>query len=87
MPRVYIPPQLRELTGGTAEVEVDGGSVREVVAALDIRYAGIAGRLCQSGELSPALQVSIDGTLSRRGLDAKVAAASEVHFLPVFGGG
>jgi molybdopterin converting factor small subunit len=87
MPRVFIPPQLRDLTGGNAELEIDGGSVREVVAALDSRYAGIAGRLCQRGELSPALQVSIDGTLSRRGLDAKVAAGSEVHFLPVFGGG
>jgi molybdopterin synthase sulfur carrier subunit len=87
MPRVYIPPQLRELTGGMAEVEVPGGSVREVVAALDEQYTGIANRLCQAGELSPALQVSIDGTLSRRGLDAKVSPASEVHFLPVFGGG
>jgi molybdopterin synthase sulfur carrier subunit len=87
MPRVYIPPQLRELTGGIAEVEVGGTTVREVVTALDNRYAGIAGRLCQGGELSSALQVSIDGTLSRRGLDAKVSAASEVHFLPVFGGG
>jgi len=44
-------------------------------------------RLCKAGELSPSLQVSIDGTLSRRGLDAKVGETSEVHFLPVFGGG
>jgi molybdopterin synthase sulfur carrier subunit len=87
MPRAFIPPQLRELTGGAAEVEVDGATVREVVAALDEQFVGIASRLCQAGELSPALQVSIDGTLSRRGLDAKVASTSEVHFLPVFGGG
>jgi molybdopterin synthase sulfur carrier subunit len=87
MPRVFIPPQLRDLTGGLAEVESAGATVREVVAALDSRFPGIAERLCQQGELSPALQVSIDGTLSRRGLDAKVPAGSEVHFLPVFGGG
>ena len=87
MPRVFIPAQLRELTGGAAEIEVGGETVRAVVAALDARFPGIAERLCKEGELSPALQVSIDGALSRRGLDARVPAASEVHFLPVFGGG
>jgi molybdopterin converting factor small subunit len=87
MPRVFIPAQLRDLTGGLAEIEAAGATVREVVAVLDQRFPGIAERLCQGGELSPALQVSIDGTLSRRGLDARVPPASEVHFLPVFGGG
>jgi molybdopterin converting factor small subunit len=87
VPRVFIPAQLRDLTGGLAEVEIAGASVREVVAALDMRFPDIAGRLTSDGELSPALQVSIDGTLSRRGLDANVPAGSEVHFLPVFGGG
>ena len=87
MPRVFIPAQLRDLSGGLAEVETVGTSVREVVAALDERFPGIAERLCQGAELSPALQVSIDGTFSRRGLDAKVPSSSEVHFLPVFGGG
>ncbi|MEX2175840.1 MAG: MoaD/ThiS family protein [Pirellulaceae bacterium] len=87
MPRVFIPAQLRDLTGGQAEIEVAGASVREVVAELGRQFAGIEQRLCQQGELSPALQVSIGGTLSRRGLDAKVQPASEVHFLPVFGGG
>ncbi|MCI0360681.1 MAG: MoaD/ThiS family protein [Planctomycetaceae bacterium] len=87
MPLVFIPAQLRDLTGGAAQIEVAGATVRELVATLDHQFPGIAGRLCQEGELSPALQVSIDGTLSRRGLDAKVAGASEVHFLPVFGGG
>jgi molybdopterin synthase sulfur carrier subunit len=87
MPKVFIPVQLRDLTGGAAEVESAGETVRAVVADLDARFPGIAARLSKEGELSPALQVSIDGTLSRRGLDARVQAASEVHFLPVFGGG
>lgn len=87
MPRAFIPSPLRDLTGGQAEIEIAGATVREVVAALDARFPGIADRLCSQGELSPALQVSIDGTLSRRGLDAKVLANAEVHFLPVFGGG
>ena len=54
---------------------------------METAYPGMNDRLCKGGELSPALQVSIDGTFSRRGLDARVQSASEVHFLPVFGGG
>jgi sulfur-carrier protein len=87
MARVFIPAQLRDLTAGQAEIEVAGSTVRALVEALEKQYPGMSDRLCSGGELSPALQVSIDGTFSRRGLDARVQPASEVHFLPVFGGG
>jgi molybdopterin synthase sulfur carrier subunit len=87
MPRVFIPSPLRDLTGGQAELDVSGSTVRQLIAALESSFPGIRGRLCQGEELSPALQVSIDGTFSRRGLDARVPPTSEVHFLPVFGGG
>jgi sulfur-carrier protein len=87
MARVFIPAQLRDLTTGQAELEVAGSTVRAVVAALEDDFPGFKARVCQGDELSPALQVSIDGTFSRRGLDARVEPTSEVHFLPVFGGG
>jgi sulfur-carrier protein len=87
MPRVFIPSQLRALTGGQPELEVTGVTVRELIANLDQRFPGITERLLVAGELSPALQVSIDGVFSRRGADARVDTRSEVHFLPVFGGG
>ncbi len=87
MPRVFIPVQLRDLTGGAAEVEVAGGTVRKLVEELERRHPGFKGRVTLNEELSPALQVSVDGEFSRRGLDAKVKLDSEVHFLPVFGGG
>jgi len=87
MPRVFIPAQLRDLTAGQAEIEVAVSTVRDLVEALDKRFTGMRARLCTGGELSPALQVSIDGTFSRRGLDARVQPANEVHFLPIFGGG
>jgi sulfur-carrier protein len=87
MPRVFIPAQLRDLTAGQAETEVAGATVRELVEELERRFPGFAGRVCTGDELSPALQVSIDGQFSRRGLDARVLPTNEVHFLPVFGGG
>jgi sulfur-carrier protein len=87
MPRIFIPAQLRDLTAGKAEIEADGSTVREIVAVLEAAYPGMQDRLCKGDELSPALQVSIDGTFSRRGLDTRVQPTSEVHFLPIFGGG
>jgi molybdopterin converting factor small subunit len=87
MARVFIPSQLREATGGQAEFAVEGATVRQLVQSLESQFPDLTARLCHNGELSPALQVSIDGVFSRSGLDAKVRADSEVHFLPVFGGG
>jgi len=87
MPRVFIPVQIRDLTSGRAEVEAAGATVREVVESLEVEFPGMKGRLTKDGELAPLLQVSIDGVFSRRGLDARVQPGSEVHFLPVFGGG
>ena len=86
MPRVFIPAQLRPLTGA-ALVEVEGATVREVVNSLEARFPGIRERLCQGDQLAPSLQVSIDSVMSTQGLRAKVRPESEVHFLPAIGGG
>lgn len=87
MATVFIPAQLRSLTGGADRVLAAGESVREVVASLDATHPGIAARLQQGDSLAPGLAVSIDGAFTNRGLAAKVGAASEIHFLPAIGGG
>ena len=87
MARVFIPAQWRDLTGGVAEIEVAGGSLREVIAALEARFSGLAGRACENGVIASSLAVSIDGALSSRGMLARVEPASEIHFLPAIGGG
>lgn len=87
MATVFIPAQLRSLTGGADRVAAAGESVREVVASLDAAHPGIAARLQQGDSLAPGLAVSIDGAFTNRGLAAKVGPASEIHFLPAIGGG
>lgn len=87
MAKVFIPSQWRDLTGGLAEIEVAGNSLRQIVAALDDRFPGVAARLGDDGGLARGLAVSIDGAITARGLLAPVAAASEIHFLPAIGGG
>jgi molybdopterin synthase sulfur carrier subunit len=87
MAQVFIPPQLRDLTGGAGRLDAPGATVREVVDALEADFPGLRGRLCRDGELAPGLQVSVDHVMSQRGLRAKVGPESEIHFLPAFGGG
>jgi sulfur-carrier protein len=87
MARVFLQPQLRDLTGGAAEVSAAGSTLRQVITALDQDYPGIAGRLLRDGSLVAGIAVSIDGVISARGMLAPVAADSEIHFLPAIGGG
>ena len=87
MARVFIPAQLRPLTGGHHQVEVDGATVRQIIDELERRFPGIRDRLCDADELKPTLSVAVDGHVSSVGLLQKVRPESEVHFLPAIGGG
>jgi molybdopterin synthase sulfur carrier subunit len=87
MATVFIPPQLRDLTGGAAQAEVAAGSLRNVIAQLEAQHPGIAARLADGDHLAAGLAVSIDGVMTTRGLLEKIDPESEVHFLPAIGGG
>ena len=87
MPRVFIPPQMRDLTQGVAEVQLAAETLREVIAQLEQRFPGMDQRLCRDQALNPTLQVSIDQQMMQRSLSAKLGPQSEVHFLPAIGGG
>ena len=87
MPRVFIPPLLRPLTGDVEEVVVDAKNVRQVIDALESRFPGIKSRLCDEDGLMPGLSVAVDGNVSSLGLLQQVGEKSEVHFLPAIGGG
>ncbi|MEX0678279.1 MAG: MoaD/ThiS family protein [Pirellulales bacterium] len=87
MATVYIPSQWRDLTGEVAKLELDGGSLGQIIAALEARFAGIAQRACDADGIAAGLAVSIDGAIASRGLRSPVTPASEIHFLPAIGGG
>jgi molybdopterin synthase sulfur carrier subunit len=87
VPVVYIPPQLKPLTGGVESVEVDGATVRSLIDQLDTRFPGVRQRLCQDEELRPGVSVSVSGRVTSLGLYQKVQPSDEVHFIPAIGGG
>jgi molybdopterin synthase sulfur carrier subunit len=86
MARIFIPSQLRDLTEGLAEINLEGSTLREVIEALEMRFPGVKARICDGQQLLPGLQVSINH-VSTRAMSAMIKPESEVHFLPAIGGG
>ena len=84
---VWIPPLLRDLTGGQVTGIIPGTHVRQIIDVFEQRYPGVKARLCQGDELRPGLVVVVDTEAARLGLAQPVGPDSEVHFLPAVGGG
>ncbi|HUY96437.1 MAG TPA: MoaD/ThiS family protein [Verrucomicrobiae bacterium] len=87
---VRVPGPLRTLTGGAAEVEVEGGTVAEALTNLDGRYPGFAARLHE-----PDGQLKAFVTLYRNdedirfadGLGTSLADGDDLSIVPAVAGG
>ena len=87
MAEVWIPRSLQGLTGGQAQVQATGATVRQVIQSLEDAYPGVIDFLCYEDGLAPNLAVIVDGETSYMGLLERVQENSEIHFLPAIGGG
>ena len=87
---VKIPTQLRPVTGGESEADVeDATTVGEVLDALFDRYEDLRERICENGDLRRFVNVYVAGEDIRflSGLDTEVAPGQEVKILPAVAGG
>ena len=87
---VRIPTQLRTLTAGTGEVEVDGTTVGEALKALDASYPGFAERLFDdAGQLRRFVNVFLADEDVRflDGLSTPVTAGQTISVVPAVAGG
>jgi sulfur-carrier protein len=87
---VRIPTQLRTLSGGEAELKVEGSTVGEVLAALDAQHPGFQGRLFgDDGNLRRFINVFVADEDVRflQGLDTPVADGQTVSIIPAVAGG
>jgi sulfur-carrier protein len=87
---VRIPTPLRNLTDGAAKVTVDGGTVREVLDAVEAAHPGVAERLLdEQGNLRRFVNVFVDDEDIRfqEGLDTTVAEGATVSVIPAVAGG
>jgi molybdopterin converting factor small subunit len=81
MAHVTLTGNLRQFTGGVAELEVEAASVRQLFDRLRSRFPALAPHL----EGGPA--VAIDGQIYQDALFQEIGAGSEVHILPQIAGG
>jgi len=87
---VRIPTQLRELSGGAAEVSAEGGTVAEVLRQLEVVHPGFAARLFDDqGELRRFVNVFVADEDIRflSGVDTEVAPGATVSIVPAVAGG
>jgi MoaD family protein len=87
---VKLPTQLRAAAGGSAEAEVDGSTVGEVLDDLFERYTELRERISEDdGSLRRFVNVYVEGEDIRflDGLETPVADGGEVTILPAVAGG
>ena len=87
---VRIPTQLRTLTGGAGEVEIEGASVGEVLKALDVAHPGFADRLFdEAGSLRRFVNVFLADEDVRflDGLSTPVRDGETLSIVPAVAGG
>lgn len=86
---VKIPAQLRAVTDGEGEIEVDGGTVGEALDAVFSRHEDLEERITEDGDLRRFVNVYVEGEdiRFRDGLDTAVSDGDEVTILPAVAGG
>jgi MoaD family protein len=86
---VKVPAQLRAITGGEGEIEVDGSTVGEALDAVYARFDDLRERITEDGDLRRFINVYVSGEDIRfqDGLDTPIKEGDEVTILPAVAGG
>jgi molybdopterin synthase sulfur carrier subunit len=87
---IRIPTQLRNLSGGASEVQVEAGTVTDALKALDTAHSGFAERLFDdSGALRRFVNVFVADEDIRflQGVDTQIADGQVVSIVPAVAGG
>ncbi len=88
--KVKLPTQLRTVTGGEGEVQVEGETVGAVLDALYAAHGELRDRIADDdGSLRRFVNVYVNGDDIRfgDGLKTPVPAGAEVQILPAVAGG
>jgi len=88
--RIRIPAPLRPLTGGQGEVTSDPGSLKDVIAALDVAYPGLKDRILEpEGRVREFVNIFVNEEDVRflQGPETELRAGDRVSILPAVAGG
>lgn len=81
MAQVVLNGNLKQLSGGRGEFELDVDNVRQLFDRLGELYPELA------PHLEEGIAVAIDGAIFQDALFASIGPDSEVHLIPKIGGG
>lgn len=83
---VRLRAPLSELAGGHRELELDGGTVSEVLLALERAHPGVRGWILdERGRIREHVNVFVNKDYGRE--DTTVGADDRLHVLPAISGG
>ena len=83
---VTLRAPLKDLAGGSSEIEIHSGSVLGVLRTLEAEHPRIVGWvLDEQGRIRRHVNVFVDGELVRE--DASVGPDTRIHVLPSITGG
>jgi molybdopterin converting factor small subunit len=87
--KIQIPTPMREQTGGKAEVEVAGGTVKAALDDLLRQHPGVGPKLFDNGKLRPYVNVFVNDEDIRYldELDTKLTDGVTVALIPAVAGG
>ncbi|MDR1637865.1 MAG: MoaD/ThiS family protein [Treponema sp.] len=86
---VQIPTALRGFTDRKSELELEGGTVGEVIGALADRYPDLRQHLYQGQDLRSFINVFVGETNIRKleGLETKLSGGETLMLVPAIAGG
>jgi MoaD family protein len=86
---VKIPAQLRAVTDGEGEIEVEGATVGDALDAVFDQHDDLRERITEDGGLRRFVNVYVSGEdiRFRDGLDTELSDGDEVTILPAVAGG
>lgn len=88
--RLTIPTALRRITNDADVVDVEPGTVREIITRLDQSYPGFQSRLCENEDkLRRFINIYVDGEDIRflESLSTEVVEGSEISIVVAIAGG
>ena len=87
---IRIPTPLRRMTNGQAKIEMESGSLVDIVEKLDASFPGFKARLVdENGEQRYFVNIYVNGEDVRflQGLDTATKSGDEVSIVPAVAGG
>ncbi len=86
---IYIPTPFRELTDNKSRLEIETGSVEQMLAAITEQYPDLKERVYENGEPVSHLNIYVNGVEvhTLEGVDTALKDGDEVALVPAIAGG